>query len=250
MSEVNRPEYDGKENIITKIPEVLDRLLDIPIILAGILVLLFSLYAVLDTHAVFQGAAMDKYLAYKPEAGEAELKDLSEDAIGWLCLTDTEIDYPVMQGRTNSEYINKDPYGDYSLAGSIFLDCRNTPDFSDDYNILYGHHMAYNAMFGGLDLYRDTNYLLSHRKGKVYAGDKELELTVFSWASVNEQDPVIFEPDKKRDEVLIYLRTQASFFREPEDGQILALSTCSEDSPEKRTVVFGTILKKEGRKEK
>lgn len=42
--------------------------------------------------------------------------------VAWLTIDDTKIDYPVMQGKDNTEYLNKDPYGDYALAGSIFLD--------------------------------------------------------------------------------------------------------------------------------
>lgn len=55
-----------------------------------------------------------------------------------------------MQGEDNMEYLNKDPYGDYSLSGSIYMDSRNTSDMSDDYLLLYGHHMENDYMFGSI----------------------------------------------------------------------------------------------------
>ncbi|MBR1845920.1 MAG: class B sortase, partial [Oscillospiraceae bacterium] len=63
-----------------------------------------------------------------------------------------------MQGETNGKYLNTDPYGEYSLSGSIFLDSRNAGDFSDSYSLVYGHHMADGMMFGALDAFFDEGY--------------------------------------------------------------------------------------------
>jgi SrtB family sortase len=65
------------------------------------------------------------------------------DLVGFLTVEGTNIDYPVMQGIDNSHYLNTDPFGAYSLSGSIFLDSRSSPDFSDEYSVIYGHHMDY-----------------------------------------------------------------------------------------------------------
>ena len=78
--------------------------------------------------------------------------------VGWIVVDDTNIDYPVMQGYDNSQYLNLDPYGEYSLSGSIFLDSRNSSDFTDPYSIIYGHHMEYGKMFGAIDDYLDDQY--------------------------------------------------------------------------------------------
>ena len=36
--------------------------------------------------------------------------------VAWLTVDDTNIDYPVMQGEDNNEYLNKDPFGDYFFS--------------------------------------------------------------------------------------------------------------------------------------
>lgn len=117
------------------------------------LLLFLCLYAMIDAVNVYLNANDTSVLKYKPELGHGKeaLQELSEDAVAWLTVDNTKIDYPVMQGKNNDEYINKDPFGNFSLSGSIFLDSRNSADFSDPYSILYGHHMEYGAMFGALD---------------------------------------------------------------------------------------------------
>ena len=71
------------------------------------------------------------------------------------------------RGKENYEYLNKDPYGEFSLSGSIFLDARNDPDFKDDYSLIYGHHMEKGAMFGALDDFQDRAYFDQRRSGTV-----------------------------------------------------------------------------------
>lgn len=57
------------------------------------------------------------------------------------------------------EYINKDVYGNFALSGSIFLSSANQPDFTDPYNLIYGHHMSNGAMFGDVVEFTDEAYL-------------------------------------------------------------------------------------------
>ena len=90
--------------------------------------------------------------------------------VGWLTVDGTSIDYPVMQGGNNLTFLNRNPYGEFSLSGSIFLDSRNSPDFSDEYSIIYGHHMAYGKLFGALDAFLDETYTSSHRSRTLLIG--------------------------------------------------------------------------------
>ena len=69
---------------------------------------------------------------------------LNKDVVGWITIFDTHISYPVVQGKDNQEYLNKDVFGKFSFSGSIFLDYRNACDFTDSYSIIYGHHMVLN----------------------------------------------------------------------------------------------------------
>ena len=49
-----------------------------------------------------------------------ELQKINPDVCAWLTVDGTKIDYPVVQGETNLEYINQDIYGEFALSGSIF----------------------------------------------------------------------------------------------------------------------------------
>ena len=132
-----------------------DKLFDRLIVLVSLLFFLICAYAMYDAAMVYYNANDTSVLKYKPDLTNPEvLKEISKDAIAWITVDDTKIDYPVMQGKNNNEYLNKDPFGKYSLSGSIFLDSRNSSDFSDPFSVLYGHHMDYGAMFGALDEFK------------------------------------------------------------------------------------------------
>ena len=101
-----------------------------------VLVLLVMTWCMYDSYYVYSHALNDDILKYKPGQSDISPEDppLSDDMVAWITLDGTNIDYPVMQGRDNVKYLNTDPFGKYSLSGSIFLDFRNSPDLSDDYS--------------------------------------------------------------------------------------------------------------------
>ena len=102
------------------------------VVIVSLLLFLICLYAMIDAVMVYNGANDSGIMKYKPASGNTEeLRELSDEAVAWLTVDSTRIDYPVMQGKTNAEYLNKDPYGEFSLSGSIFLDNRNDKTFSD-----------------------------------------------------------------------------------------------------------------------
>ena len=95
-------------------------------IVAGLLILvmlLYGAYSLWDTAMVYAGAFLDDdLLRYKP-TGEGEdnptldeLMKINPDVCGWITIDDTHIDYPVVQGEDDMEYINKDVYGEFSLS--------------------------------------------------------------------------------------------------------------------------------------
>ena len=69
------------------------------------------------------------------KASFEELLAINPDVCAWVSLDNTKVDYPVLQGANNMIYLNQDVYGDFALAGSIFLDSRNDRTFSDRYSL-------------------------------------------------------------------------------------------------------------------
>ena len=50
------------------------------------------------------------------------------DCIGWLKIEGTDISYPVVQGKDNEFYLHHDFQKNYTICGTLMLDCRNDID--------------------------------------------------------------------------------------------------------------------------
>ena len=224
-----------------KVIRFLDRLTDRILALVFLTVFLIGLWFLYDTAYVYRHASAGRVAAFRPGAAsekEPPAKQLTKDYVAWLTVDDTSIDYPVMQGRTNSDYLNTDPYGEYSLAGSIFLDSRNAGDFSDGYSLIYGHHMAGGFMFGALDRYYEEGFFETHRRGSLSLGETVLRLEAFAVLLTDANEETFFELPQSAEDVVKLAREQARTFTEPVNGRILALSTCREAAGSDRTVVL------------
>lgn len=233
---------------------VLNKLITITLIIF----MLFGLYALWDTWAIFQGAGVNgNILDFKPELNYdseenlsiTELMALYPDVRAWLTIEDTSIDYPVVQAEDNSTYVNTNIEGEYSLSGAIFLDCQNTANFSDLYNIVYGHHMDIDSMFGGLDLYIDEEYMLSHSIGYLFLEKATKEIEIFAYLSVDAYDEFVFTVNSDDEEAQVslieYVKQNALVYTDIElnqSDQIIALSTCSSSGINARTVVLAKIM--------
>ena len=224
-----------------------DKVFDRIVILTTLLFFLICIYAMYDAAMVYYNANDTSVLKYKPDLSNPEvLREISEDAIAWITVDDTRIDYPVMQGKNNKEYLNKNPFGKYSLSGSIFLDARNKSDFSDRYSLLYGHHMDYGAMFGALDDFKDKEYFDSHRTGQlITVGGKAYKIRFFAAIKVLATDELVFRPNYTSPESLLDMLADSAMIYEPPDVKgdlkLIALSTCQSADTIDRMVVFGTM---------
>ena len=222
----------------------IDRTTDIILLLFFLLLILIGGYTMYDTLLIYNASDGEDLRIYKPIIVDGEvswdMSALSDDVAAWLTVDDTNIDYPVMQGKDNSVYLNKDPYGNYSVSGSIFLDYRNTSDFSDDYSLIYGHHMEYGHMFGVLDDFKDKDFFDSHRTGTLTVKNKVYNIKFFASLEADGLTPEIFIPDSAKD-ALQYVTEHAMIWYEPEEGKLIALSTCKFPETTERTILFGVI---------
>ncbi len=210
-------------------------------------VLLLGMYYVADILYVYYRAEDRKIFSYRPSSEDNTeiLKDLSEEAVAWIWIEETDIDYPVMQGEDNAKYLNTDPYGDFSLSGSIFLDARNHPDFADTYSLVYGHHMEHNAMFGALDPFLDEKYLSEHTEGKIFTLDGSVyDLHIFASSIVSAEVPEIFQATECGGNAE-WIAANADTFFEPQEEEwkerVVALTTCTSANTTDRTCVFGWL---------
>lgn len=93
------------------------------------------------------------------------LYDINNDLVGWIKVRDTNIDYPVLKGDTNSEYERNDIYHNYTRYGSIFMESSSSIDYGAESRniIVYGHNMKDDSsMFSQLTHYRDFEFYKNH----------------------------------------------------------------------------------------
>jgi sortase B len=242
-----RNKKERGDTMLRKTIRFIDNSIDRIVILVSLLFFFICLYAMYDAIMVYYNANDNSTLKYKPQGVEdAEiLRELSKDAVAWISVDNTTIDYPVMQGKDNSEYLNKDPYGAYSLSGSIFLDSRCDGRFEDDYSLLYGHHMDYGAMFGALDEYIKPDYFDAHKIGSLITVEgRKYNITFFAAVKVQATEKVVFDlANSSNSKLLKYLENNAAIFQQPKDGaaHLIALSTCQSAENNERMVVVGVL---------
>lgn len=225
----------------------LDRLTDYVLLLFFLLIFLIGGYTVYDTVLVYDKATGEDLRSFRPMQRQIgndgtlwDMSALSDDVVAWLTVDGTNIDYPVMQGIDNSEYLNKDPFGEFSLSGSIFLDARNAADFTDTYSLIYGHHMEYGRMFGTLDEFLDEAYFDAHRTGSLNIAGRNHGIQFFACLEADATVPEIFSPTETEG-TLAYVLEHASILRDFDEGPLIALSTCKLAQTMDRIIVFGVL---------
>lgn len=179
-----------------------------------------------------------------------ELREINPDVCGWITMDGTGIDFPVLHGENNLTYISRDVYGNFALAGSIFLDSRNDPSFSEAYTLLYGHHMAGGNMFGDLDQYKNEAFFLENGTGQLIVPEQVWNLKVFACLLVSASEQQIFDPEAVGADLpalLEYAKREALQLnrdilqRAEETGKVIALSTCSSEFTDARTIVLAAM---------
>lgn len=218
------------------------------VILVFSFVMIVGLWQVYDNYYIFDNALDKNILKYKPDPNSPEVQEsspITDEMVGWLTIDGTNIDYPIMQGKDNIRFLNTDPFGNYSLTGSIFLDSRCSPDFSDELSIVYGHHMDYGKMFGALDEFLNQKYISSHTSGTLMVGrnaEKVYDLRVFAALRVSSREKIVF--DIKQDEIRQFIHDNANIIGSESDNRILTLSTCADAGSVSRIAVFCYIIEK------
>ena len=212
------------------------------VILVFLIVMLIGAWQMYDNYYIFYHSLDESILKYKPDPSDptaAENSPITDDMVAWLTIDGTDIDYPVMQGENNTRYLNTDPFGEYSLSGSIFLDSRCSPDFSYEYSVIYGHHMDYGKMFGALDDFLNGDYLKERSTGTLMVGrnaGKVYDIEVFASARVSAREKIVF--DLQGDKIRQFIHDNAGVITNERGSRIIALSTCADADSVTRIVVF------------
>lgn len=222
----------------------------------AILMLLYGGYSLWDNYTINKNAFIsDKLLKYKPinehSKSLADLIKINPDVVAWLTIDKTNIDYPVVKCKDNLEYINKNVYGNFELSGSIFLDSGNSPDFSDQYNLVFGHHMESGAMFGDISKYMEKDYFQKHQTGTLVVAEKATyKIQIFACVRSDAANAIVYNTENQSKDtvgrLLNYIKTNNVQYQDigvKEDDKIIALSTCLESTTNGRVILFGKMIR-------
>lgn len=183
------------------------------------------------------------------------LRAINSDVVGWVFVPDTDVNYPIVWKYQDDEYYLKHNFGDNTAGdfgaeyGCIMLSGYNNPDWTDQVNIIFGHHLRNGTMFAQLaQFYENSEAFNAHRTYYVLTPQGNFKLTSFACDKVpgNSKDIVIpnFETEMGLVRYIDARIEGSSVVPDPpaEDSadmkQVFAFSTCSEPDNNNRIINF------------
>ena len=173
------------------------------------------------------------------------LFEANRDCIGWICIPNTAVNYPVMfTPKEPQKYLRKNFEGEYSVSGVPFLDGNSTPEC--DNLIIYGHNMKNGTMFSAVTQYRNKDYCTEHPVIEFETAEGMKQYTVFAVVYVKNNDDW-YDFHTAADETEFNAKIEEIKHRAlydtgitPEYGQqLLTLSTCYGATKSDRIMVIG-----------
>lgn len=179
------------------------------------------------------------------DSGITDLINRNPDCIGWIRISGTKIDYPVMQTKDNPQYyLRRDFNKQYSYLGTPFMDSRCDANY-DNNLIIYGHNMKDGKMFADLLKYREKSYFKEHNIIHFITPDGVQEYEVIAVSKVKNDDDwygYISQTDKESFSNLIsHIKNKSLYFTEESveyGDHLLTLSTCEYSQTNGRLIII------------
>ncbi len=174
-----------------------------------------------------------------------ELKNINKDTIAWIRIKDTNINYPIVQTDDNEYYLKKDVNQNYSTCGWIFMNYKNSSNFSDRNTVLYGHNIKSGLMFSDLQkIYK--NELGTDIVIEIYTETEKLEYKVYSSYLTEPEEysiKVLLDEDSEKEYLQEILNRSSIMYNIVPDksDKLITLSTC-DNSGKNRILVHGFYI--------
>lgn len=175
------------------------------------------------------------------------------NVVGWIKIDGMKLDNPIMQTTNNEFYLSHDYKGEKARTGSIFLDYRNNPQFTDRHSIIYGHVLRNGSMFGQLAQYANGDFAKEHKEITIELENETLYLQVFA-AYETTTDFYYIETrftDATMEQFITTIQNKSLISMDTTvtyEDQIVTLSTCTKSTDEKeRFVVHAKIVERKGK---
>ena len=152
-----------------------------------------------------------------------------------------------MQGEDNDYYLHRLYDGTANGSGSIFMDFRNSSDFSDPHTIIYGHSMQNSSMFTNIKKYKTQEFYDQHPFALLMTPEKNYKVELFSGYVANVKDTswdLDFGDAAVFQSWLSATKSKSMFLSDAApttDDKILTMSTCTYEFDNARFVLVGIL---------
>ncbi len=221
------------------------RLLFINLEVFILIILIFSIYKVFSTDAEYSKAddeyeRINKVAKIEKGVDFEALKKENSETIGWIYISDTNINYPIMQGKDNKFYLKHLFNKSYNNKGSIFADYRNNA-FQDFLTVVYGHRVEDKSMFEDLIKFRNKEFFDNHISIFLASPDEEFKAKIVAVANIRSNSKLYKLDNISKDDYLDQVKKASLYSRNlslDSDDKLVMLSTCSYERKGARLVVF------------
>ena len=229
---------------------------------AGVLLLCAGILCMLGSYRQFENyeKALEEYEEIAEDA-HSETKEDSDgrkinwkklqsqnpDITGWISMSPT-VDYPIVQGKSNSYYLKHGFKKNYNVNGCIFMHCQNNIKWNDSNTLIYGHNMNNGSMFGSNDKYKEKSYAVKHPRFNIYTPDGKYTYRIFGVMIVKDASEPYRTEFKDLADFRKYLGTVSKLHSYSlnvpvtEYDRIVTLSTCTNHG-KSRFVIQGVLEK-------
>ena len=165
------------------------------------------------------------------------LREQYPDTVGWISVPDTKVNYQVVRSTTDDGfYLDRAVDGNQTVAGAIYMEMANDPQFLDYVTVLYGHCLQTDAMFTTLHYFEDQAFFDSHPSFYIYTPGHILTYTIVSAFNYDDRhilnsfqfsDPAVrlsyYAMLQNPDSLVVNKRSGVQMTA---DSKIVQLSTC------------------------
>ena len=204
-------------------------------------------YSLLEEYTYFDTDSTENKGIVVPQVDFNALYHVNDDIVSWIYCEDTVINYPVVQGNDNSYYLSHLFDGSYNNSGCLYLDSRNSRDFSDDNSIIYGHNMKNGTMLASINQYKEQSYYDKYPYMLLITPDNNFKVNLFAGFMEDIKGDawqIEFKGENEKIKWLEEAKNKSTFvsdvFPSSED-KIVTFSTCSDENSNVRYVLMGVL---------
>lgn len=194
--------------------------------------------------------APEPYVFHQFQDQILNAKKKNSDAVGWVFVRNTVINYPVYQYKDNDYYLKYNGSKGKDINGAIFADYRCKFNGLSQNTVIYGHNMLSGKMFGSEKKYTDKEFLEDNPIVEFSTSDQDMRWKIFAVFYIEPTFNYI-EPNPSRQLFLTILNKarEKNLYKinnvdVNDDDKILTLSTCAPRSMgDLRFVVMARLMR-------